>query len=61
MSLINYEFTPQIICPYCGKEHGEFDGEILDGTIECKCGKIFDFVANFEVTFTSYKKDEENL
>ena len=62
MSQIDHEYTDEIVCPYCGLEHGdswEVSPDNNDiGLIECEddeCGKSFYATRNIEVTYSTQK------
>jgi DNA-directed RNA polymerase subunit RPC12/RpoP len=59
---IDYELTDEIVCPYCGHEHGdshEYFERQLFADVECaECGKEFECSQDVSVTYTSSKKEK---
>ena len=51
-------FMDEIICPFCGTvvESNEYDESDHVGTC-CECGKEFDLVVEYSVSFTTSKPD----
>ncbi len=57
--MIKHEYTPEIVCPYCGFEESdswELDGG--NGVFECECGNEYKYYRNIEVTYTTMKGRE---
>lgn len=59
---IDHEFTPEIVCPYCGQANGdsweEQPGEEDLGLIECgRCEKSFYATRNISVSYSTDKAD----
>lgn len=56
---IDHKFTDEIVCPYCGYEYGdswEFDDDV---ELDCdECGKTFDATREFEITYSTTKKEK---
>lgn len=54
---IDFKFTEEVVCPYCGYEFSdswEFDNE---EDIECEnCENTFSMNRNVEVSYSTYKK-----
>lgn len=63
MSPIDHRYTDEIVCPYCGYEHGDSWESVAteDPTIrECwECEKEFKFWHYVERTFLTKKMDKE--
>ena len=61
MKNIDYEYTREIVCPYCGYMQGdswEWNMNEADDWDECECdncGKIFFAVRNIDVSYSSAK------
>jgi transposase-like protein len=57
MDEFDHEFTDEIVCPYCGYEHGDSWEEHDDrGDLECQgCGKKFCYERNISVDYSTYK------
>lgn len=62
---INCDGTHEVVCPYCGQEHGDswelsgYDGE--ESTIDCgTCGEEFIYVRNVSVDYTTCKREEKS-
>lgn len=55
---INCDYTPELVCPYCGYEHYvESENCNFRTEWECfECEKQFDFSVDYDVTFCSTKK-----
>lgn len=53
---IDHSYTDELVCPYCGHEHGD-DGEMNEaGDYECsKCKKNFSFEVDYSKSYTSRK------
>ena len=63
---IDHDYTKEIICPYCGYEHGDsweksndvFDGDLPD--MECDdCNKTFSVYRNGEITYSTSPRTNE--
>lgn len=54
---IDLEDTEHPICPYCGHVYDGIDpGEWVSTTMDCdECGKLFRCVADYSVTYYTYK------
>ena len=59
MSKIEHEYTFEIVCPYCGYEHGDsWEQSGDDGDIDCdECGKEFTYNRDIEVSYSTEKKE----
>lgn len=56
----DHEFTANIVCPYCGEEHGD-SWEYSEGETECvECERRFDMVRVVEVSYVTSKLPEGN-
>lgn len=61
---IEHKYTSEIVCPYCGDELGdswEFGSGRQDiGEVDCpNCEKTFIAYRNIEVTYNTWKKDDD--
>lgn len=56
MDDIDYSFTDELVCPYCGYSHDD-DGEMNEaGTYNCsKCDKMFNFEVDYSKSYSSRK------
>jgi len=62
---VSTESTNKVVCPYCMSEHcdqpefeGYYDQDSHD--YECEyCGKTFELVAFIQVSWSTYKKDDQ--
>ncbi len=62
MSEIDHSFTDEIVCPHCGyKFHDSWELNDQDGTKQdcAECGEEFELAVNFEVTYSTYKKEAQ--
>jgi len=59
---IDHEYTENIVCPYCGCEHGdswEYNLDSTDTVIECyDCGEEFYAYREIEVTYSTKKAEK---
>lgn len=61
MTEIDHEFTDEVVCPYCGREHCDSWEYSDDGTEECNdCGKTFNYTRNVTVEYSTSKLCTEN-
>ena len=59
-SEIDHEYTDEIVCPYCGYEHGDSWEAPDDGEDECaECGKTFRFERDYTIRYVTVKIGEE--
>jgi len=61
MTDIDHWLTREVVCPYCGYEHGESHEYFIDGNdsarIDCnECGKEFTAVADYDARYTTHKE-----
>jgi len=58
MKHIDCQFTREVVCPYCGYEHGDsWEIDQNDFEMECEeCGMRFKGYREIEVTYSSEKK-----
>ena len=61
MTKINCDYTDEVVCPYCGHEQSDsWEYEEYHNPIECgECGKEFKFSRQVEVTYCTWKMEEE--
>lgn len=59
MEELDHKHTQEVVCPWCGYEHGDsWEIGFDDGEDECcECGKQFHYVRDINVTYSTYKKD----
>ena len=57
MNNINHEYTDEIVCPYCGHEHGDsWELESDDGETNCSsCDKPFNYTRRHSVDYSTSK------
>lgn len=58
----DHEYTDEVVCPYCGYEHGD-SWELSADSDEMDCGNCdqpFTYERNIEVTYSTKKKRNEN-
>ena len=53
---ITHEYTPEIVCPWCGMEHGDSWEAPESDKWECdECGQWFTFYRHVDVSYCSAK------
>lgn len=59
MSDIDHEYTPEIVCPYCGYEHGDSSEVCADnGDYDChECGETFFYTRNITIYYSTERKE----
>lgn len=40
---IDHQYTPEIVCPHCGRKHYGGDYPADSGEMECECGGRFEW------------------
>lgn len=57
---IHHEYTNEIVCPYCGEEHGDSWERNDEGMDICQnCGKEFAYSRIITVEYSTEKIDNE--
>lgn len=60
MTDIDHEYTDEIVCPWCGHEHGDSWEWVDYDTTECdECEKKFTHIRHVEVTYTTEKEEDD--
>lgn len=60
--IIDHEYTPEIVCPYCGyKYQDSWEEQITGGeTMNCnECDNVFKVCRHIEVTYSTFKEEKE--
>lgn len=56
------EYTKEMVCPYCGDEFSDswqWNDSNADAEVDCyECGKSFTLNVDFDVTYTTRRKED---
>lgn len=57
---LSTQYEDDVTCPYCGYIQADSFNFPEEGEEKCaECGKAFDYPRNIEITYSTFRKEEE--